>query len=265
MPSLPGTTAMMPPLTPLLAGMPIRYAHWTGEVVHAARVHNAQDVPDVAEGKSPLSSRRVHAAVCQRGCHDRQVLAGDVHRTWPQVEGEGRLDVPREHAVATHEIGRGPVAVRRTNLGFEGVLVRLQAPVSGVESEGVQYAFERLFCSLRAPYKVSCSERSRVDHRIVRAVVALVEDDGVESVAARLHPYPLQNAVPSASLKCQAVDEHLGDGLHGERSVVIASVKDLAVCGREADGERFLLGFRDLLRFVIAYVRVVVADDLIVV
>src|SRR5215213_702814 len=159
MPSLPGTTAMMPPLTPLLAGMPIRYAHWTGEVVHAARVHNAQDVPDVAEGKSPLSSRRVHAAVCQRGCHDRQVLAGDVHRTWPQVEGEGRLDVPREHAVATHEIGRGPVAVRRTNLGFEGVLVRLQAPVSGVKSEGVQYSFERLFCSLRAPYKVSCSER----------------------------------------------------------------------------------------------------------
>jgi hypothetical protein len=46
---------------------------------------------------------------------------------------------------------------------------------------------------------------------------------------------------------------------------VIASVKDLAVCGREADGERFLLSFRDLLRFVIAYVRVVVADDLIVV
>jgi hypothetical protein len=50
-----------------------------GEVVHAARMHNAQDVSDVAEGKSPLSSRRVHAAVCQRGCHDRQVLAGDVH------------------------------------------------------------------------------------------------------------------------------------------------------------------------------------------
>src|SRR5918997_1833532 len=141
-PNLPGTTAMMPPLTPLLAGMPIWYAH------------------------CPAKSYMPH--VCM---------------------------------------------TLRTSLTYRG--------------DSAQYAFERLLCGLHALYEGGRRERPCVDHRIVRAVVALVEDDGVKSIAARLHSYSLQDTVAAAGLQGQAVDEYLGDGLKGKRSVMIASVKDL--------------------------------------
>jgi hypothetical protein len=98
----------------------------------------------------------------------------------------------------------------------------------------------------------------------VGAVVALVEDYGVEGVAARLHPHPLQDAPAPAGLQGEAVDEHLGDGLEGERQVVVPRGEDLAVRGREADRERLLLRLR-VLGLEIAEARGVIVDDLIVV
>src|SRR5215208_7610413 len=89
----------------------------TGGVVHAAAVHNAKQFSDVVEGKRPLSGYRVHAAVGQRRCHYREIPAGDLHRALPQVEGEDRLNVPRDHAVAAHEVGCGSIAVCRAHLG----------------------------------------------------------------------------------------------------------------------------------------------------
>src|ERR671911_2080813 len=68
----------------------------TGGVVHAAGVHDAKHFPDVVERKRPLSGQGVHAAVRQGRCHYRQIPAGDAHRALPKVEGEDRLDVPRE-------------------------------------------------------------------------------------------------------------------------------------------------------------------------
>jgi hypothetical protein len=56
-------------------------------------------------------------------------------------------------------------------------------------------------------------------------VVALVEDCGVEGVAAGLYPDPRQYAFASARLQGQAVDERLGDGLKRERPVVVPGYK----------------------------------------
>jgi len=75
----------------------------------------------------------------------------------------------------------------------------------------------------------------------VRAVVPLVEDDGVESVAAGLHPNVLQDVVSSVVRQSQAVYEHLRDGLQGERSVVIASVIGIALGADDADAESVAL------------------------
>ena len=55
-PKRPGTTAMIPPLTPLLAGMPTRTAT-AGVVVHAAGRHHAQHALDVLGGSAARPSR----------------------------------------------------------------------------------------------------------------------------------------------------------------------------------------------------------------
>src|SRR5919107_2182345 len=231
----------------------------TGGVVHAAGVHNAKHFSDVVEGKRLPSGQGVHAAVRQRRCHYREILAGDAHRALPQVEGEDRLDVPREHAVAAHEVGRGSVTVRSSHLGFEGVFVYREAFIAGIDSKSVQYAFE-LLGRVAAPYQVGGHERPGVDHGVVRAIVPLVEDDGVESVPAGLYPDMLQDVVSSVVRQCQAVNEHLRDGLQGERSVVIAGLVGIALSADDTDAESVaLLGGK--LWLVVPSPRQVVARD----
>src|SRR4051812_25598077 len=48
-------------------------------VVHAAGVHYAQHFSDVAEGEGLLSGYGIHAAVGQRRCHYREIVAGNLH------------------------------------------------------------------------------------------------------------------------------------------------------------------------------------------
>lgn len=81
-------------------------------------------------------------------------------------------------------------------------------------------------------------------------MVALVEDDVIERVAARLHADPLQDVVAPAVLQRQPVDEHLGDGLQRERMVVVADAVDLAVGGRKTDAEPGPLRLREVRRIV---------------
>jgi hypothetical protein len=71
----------------------------------------------------------------------------------------------------------------------------------------------------------------------VGAVVPLIEDDGVESVPAGLYPDVLQDVVSSVVRQGQTVNEHLRDGLQGERSVVIAGLICIASGADDAYAE----------------------------
>jgi hypothetical protein len=148
---------------------------------------------------------------------------------------------------------------RLPRLGFKGVFVYREALVAGINSESVQYAFE-LLGRVPAPYQVGGHECSGVDHGVVRAVVPLVEDYGVESVPAGLHPDVLQDVVSSVVRQGQVVNEHLRDGLQGERSVVIAGSVGIALGADDADAESVaLLGGK--LWLVVPSSRQVVARD----
>ena len=74
-------------------------------------------------------------------------------------------------------------------------------------SERAQYAFKLLFGVL-APHQVGRHERPSVDHGVIRSVVPLVEDDGVESVAAGFYPDVFEDVVSSVSHQSKTVDEH---------------------------------------------------------
>jgi hypothetical protein len=51
----------------------------TSGVVHTTGVHHTQHFSDVVEREGPLSGYGIHAAVGQRRCHYREILAGDLH------------------------------------------------------------------------------------------------------------------------------------------------------------------------------------------
>lgn len=103
MPITLGTTSRMPPATPDLAGRPTwnrRAVSWrrrrrrrgvaatfgrgdthmegelSREVVHAARVHQTQSVPDRLGAQHALACDWTEAAVGQSGRHDAGALAG---------------------------------------------------------------------------------------------------------------------------------------------------------------------------------------------
>src|ERR671912_2727381 len=87
------------------------------------------------------------------------------------------------------------------------MLVHPEALVSGIASERAQYAF-KLLCGVLTQHQVSRHERPGVDHGIIRSVVPLVEDDGVESVPAGFYPNVFQDIVSSVVRQSKAVDEH---------------------------------------------------------
>lgn len=72
MPILPGTTARVPPLTPLFAGTHLIRPLTCG-LVHAACVHNAEDIADERRRDHPIASQRVHTAVRERRAHDGKI------------------------------------------------------------------------------------------------------------------------------------------------------------------------------------------------
>jgi hypothetical protein len=103
-----------------------------------------------------------------------------------------------------------------------------------------------LLGAVGAPYEVAGHERARIDHRVVRTVVALVEDNRVERVAAGLHPDPFENVLASVILERESVDEDLGHGLKRERRFVVADALKLAVRRDQGDGELVVSGARQV-------------------
>jgi hypothetical protein len=172
---------------PALGGNADLVGPLAGEVVHAARVHDAEHVADVLALQGSLAGDRVDAGVGERRGHDRQVPAGDRDRALAQVQLEGGLDVAVEHPLAAHEVGGGPVAVGRLQLRLVGLLVDRKVVVAGVAALSVHHPLDALG-DVRALDQVGRGERPGVDHRVVRPVVARIELERVERVATRLDP-----------------------------------------------------------------------------
>jgi hypothetical protein len=92
---------------------------------------------------------------------------------------------------------------------------------------------------------------SRVDHRVERAVGSLVENDGVEGVAGRLHAHAGQHAFEAVIFQREAVHERLGNTLNRERHLAVADRVGLAVHRHQCDPERAgidLGQLRDVIR-----------------
>jgi hypothetical protein len=85
-----------------------------------------------------------------------------------------------------------------------------------------------------------------VDHRIERAVAALVEHDRIERVAARLDADLAEDKILSVVFEREAVDERLRDRLDSKQIARVAGLVDLAVGGDERDAESIRIGLGQL-------------------
>lgn len=88
----------------------------SGEVVHAAGVHQAQRVPHRLGAQHALTRDRAYAAVSQGGCHDTGALAG--HLDGAQLEGHTK-DIWCEFSLVAVVENKG-AGMRNSSVQTEG-------------------------------------------------------------------------------------------------------------------------------------------------
>jgi hypothetical protein len=86
---------------------------------------------------------------------------------------------------------------------------------------------------------------TRIDHRVEGSIATLVEDDGVEGVAARLDADLLQHLRGSVILEREPIDERLRDRLDREDVVRVAHLVHVPIGSRQRDPESSRIGVRE--------------------
>jgi hypothetical protein len=87
-----------------------------------------------------------------------------------------------------------------------------------------------------------CRRWPGVDHRVERAVVALVHDDRVEGVTGGLHPDSMHDLHRATVVQGDAENERLRDRLNRELAIGVADAVDVAVGGGNGDAELIRVG-----------------------
>ncbi len=157
--------------------------------------------------------------------HRRQVAAVDQHRALLEVELEGAVHRRGEHPQVMHQVGDRPVAVAGGALGqVDGSVDPGQRP-AGV----ARHQRHQLGDPLAAlDQEAGGGDGAGVDHRVVRAVLAVELDDRVEPVAGGLDAEPRPHRLRPQELERPAVDERLRQRLQRELVTVVAGAGRLA-------------------------------------
>ena len=154
------------------------------------------------------------------------------------------LDIALDHPGIELEIGDRAVAVAGLDLGAVDPHVDVDR-VADEALEGRQHARAPLGLVLALDQRRG-GDGAGIDHRVERAVVALVEADRVERFAGGLDADPPQHLGMAPVLQRQAVDDRLGDRLDGEARLAVAGVVAEAVRGHERDREPVRVDRREL-------------------
>src|SRR5258707_10210745 len=100
---------------------------FAGVIVHAATVHDAEDVLDVALVESALAGQRVDAIIGQGCSHDREVAGADQDRTLLEIEIEVLVDRLLDHAEIELQITDRAVAVTGRAFGNVDAMIDLES------------------------------------------------------------------------------------------------------------------------------------------
>ena len=124
------TTAMTPPLTPLLAGHADAIRPLARVVVHPAREHDGEHVLH-GDDRTRAAGERIASHVRQGRRHGREIAAGDENRALPEVDVERHFGLVVDHAEVQEQVRDRAVAVAGAAFGLVDGLVHLQPPARG--------------------------------------------------------------------------------------------------------------------------------------
>ena len=127
-PNCPGNTAMIPPPTPLFAGMPTLKIQPPEIVVHAAGAHHAQHLLDITRLQRDDPSDRIHPVVGQTSADHRQIPSRHQDGALPKIQIDHLLGRAIEDPVTEQEVRDRPIAVAGVAFGAIHRLVDLHRP-----------------------------------------------------------------------------------------------------------------------------------------
>lgn len=232
-----------------------------GKVVHAAGVHHAQDGADELAAHGPLPGQRMHAAIGQRGRHERQIAAIHLDRTLLEVQLQRGARVVLHDVVVAQHVADGAVAVAGGVFRCEHGLVHLQVP-AGIGAQGGQDALHAGLC-VAAGHEGAGGDRTGVDHRVARSTGPRFQADGVEGVARGFYADGPVHPFGAAVFQRRAEHQRLGDGLDGEASPRVAHFIDVPVHGGDDDAKGLRVGFGQF-RYVVRHLAGIVARKTLV-
>jgi hypothetical protein len=215
-----------------------------GEVVDAAGRHHRQHLRHGRRCQRAFAADGVHAAVGERGGHQRQIAAAHQHRALAEVELRRRLGVALQDAGVAQQVADGAVAVAGVALACEHRIVHHQRP-AGASRKRAEQAFEPGVSGV-ARNQRGHRDGAGVDHRVQRPPGAGLQADRIEGFAGRLDAHSPRHALGAAGFERQAVYEWFGNRLDGERQPRIARLVDLAADRGDDDAEGIGRDLREL-------------------
>jgi hypothetical protein len=111
----------------------------TGEVVHSARRHHAQNLIDELGAHRARAGHRIDAAVGQRRTDHRQVAAVDQNRTLFEVEFERRLGVFADDPVVAQHVADCAIEVPGRAVRFEYRVIDVER-ATGIGGNRIDHA-----------------------------------------------------------------------------------------------------------------------------
>ena len=222
---------------------------FTSIVVHAARVHDRQNVAHMLRVENLVIGGRVRAVIGKRCGHDCEVVSGHTQSALPEVELEDFLRVVLDHRGVQHHISDGAVSVARREFRLIDRVVdfNLAACEARKQLEHIVGALSQR----PALHHLRDCNRTGIHHRVEGAVSNFIQHDRVEGFAGWLHTDLSEDARPPVVLKRIPIHEGFGDGLYGEWHTGVTDGIELPIHGGDGDTEKVwvnLSKLRDIVR-----------------
>src|SRR5690606_2074589 len=133
-------------------------------------------------------------------------------------------------------------------------LIHFQIRIARIRAGALQNLLH-LFFHAPAGEHVDDDEGPRIDHGVERAVIPLIDVEGIEGVTAGFHAHMLQSFFASVSVEDHAVRDDFGDRLERKAILVITGREDLTL--NAGNGETELVTVFRYVRRVKSYVAAV--------
>jgi hypothetical protein len=183
-----------------------------------------------------LAGERVHAGIAQGGCHEGEIVAGDLHRTLSEIIFQRQHRITLDDAEIHQHPGNGAVARSGCTFGTVDRLVYgYLAPDKPAEG-----LFNQLPLGLRTggSHQTGGCDCASIDHRVQRRTGLRIQTDGIERFATGLDPHVGGNLLPTTCSQRSGINKGFGNRLNGKKFFSITDAIRHPIHGDHTNTER---------------------------